>query len=63
MTTVNDLETTQLLIRIAQLQPVVSAYVRSGDLSRALWSSADMEKTVKDLGWRLQRLIDERNAK
>ena len=60
MTTVNDLETNELLIRVAQLQGVISAHVRAGDLSRAAWSTADLVAVVRDLEWRIRDLLKEK---
>lgn len=53
MSTVNDLEVTELLIRIAQLQGVVSAYVRSGHLGMALTKGSELEDVIRRMNWRL----------
>lgn len=59
MTTINDLKTNEMLIRVAQLQGVISAHVRAGDLGRAAWSTADLVAVVRDLEWRIRDLIKE----
>lgn len=58
--TTNDLETNELLVRISYLHPIVSERVRAGLLGSALHTHADLEVAVRELGWRLLRLNDER---
>ncbi len=51
--TVNDLKTNEMLIRIAQLQQVVSAHVRAGELGMALTKGSELEDVSRKLNWRL----------
>lgn len=58
MTTVNDLETNQYLTRIAQLQPIISEYVRRGQLRAAAEKASDLHAVTRKLDWRVQELLD-----
>ncbi len=51
--TCNDLKTNEMLIRIAQLQQVVSAHVRAGELGMALTKGSELEDVSRKLNWRL----------
>ena len=53
MTTTNDLELNELLVRIAQLQPIMSHFVRTGNLNAALDEGSKLEDAVRKLNWRL----------
>jgi len=56
MTTTNDLEANELLVRIAQLSPIVSHFVRNGQLGMALTEGSKLEDAVRKLNWRLLKL-------
>ena len=56
MSTINDLEANELLVRIAQLAPIVSHFVRHGQLGLALTEGSKLEDAVRKLNWRLQHL-------
>ena len=49
----NDLELNELLVRIAQLQPVVSHFVRNGNLNAALDEGSKLEDVCRKLNWRI----------
>ncbi len=53
MTTCNDTLITEMLIRIAQLQQVVSAHVRAGELGMALTKGSELEDVARKLNWRI----------
>jgi len=61
--TVNDLKLNELLVRAAQLQPVVSYLVREGQLNQALTKTSELEDVVRKINWRILELIDERGKK
>jgi len=56
MTTVNDLELTELSVKIAQLQPIVSHFIRIGNLNAALDEGSKLEDAARKLNWRIQEL-------
>ena len=51
--TVNDLELNQQLTDAARLLPIVSHFVRHGQLGMALTEHAKLEDAVRKMGWRI----------
>lgn len=56
MSTVNDLEANELLVRVATLAPIVSHFVRIGNVNAALDEGSKLEDAVRRLNWRLLKL-------
>lgn len=54
--TVNDIELNELMVRAATLTPIVSHYVRIGNLNAALDYGSELEDVVRKLNWRLLAL-------
>ena len=62
MTTINDLELNHLLVRVAQLQPIVSHYIRSGNLRSAADHASNLQDVVRKIDWRIQELLTGKEA-
>jgi len=63
VSTCNDLKLTELLVRAAQVQPLISVFLRSGQMHYALTEAAKLEDVVRKINWRILELIDERGKK
>lgn len=63
MTTCNDLELNQLLTRAAQLQPLISEYVRQGHLRSAAYKASELVEITRKLDWRIQELLTAKESK
>lgn len=63
MKTVNDLELNQCLTRAAQLLPIVSEFVRQGQLRSAAEKASDLQVVTRNLDWRIQELLTEKEPK
>ena len=59
MTTTNDLHLNELLVRVAQLQPVISQLVREGRIRAAAEYASMLSDVSRQIDWRLQELLTE----
>ena len=59
MTTVNDITLNQLLVRSAQLQPIISQLVREGRIRAAAEYASMLSDVTRQIDWRLQELLTE----
>lgn len=56
MSTMNDKDLNELLVRAAQLLPLVSDSIRRNMLGRALTEGSELEWVVKHINWRVWEL-------
>jgi hypothetical protein len=56
MGTVNDKDLNELLVRAAQLLPLLSERVRNKHLGQALTHGSELEWVVKHINWRIWEL-------
>jgi hypothetical protein len=59
MTTINDLELNEHLVKVPILQNEISENVRRGQLRAAACRASELHAVTREIDWRLQKLLTE----
>jgi hypothetical protein len=59
MTTINDLELNEHLVKVPILQNEISENVRQGKLRAAACRASELHAVTREIDWRLQKLLTE----